>query len=182
MIRVALFGIVIVIVVGAAFVLTDWLLNPATTPAETLADRFPAGWESAPIVKYKEPLPPWPSGVQQISADEFVAAVTTIERRKPQPRPPQPADAVFSDAQIASIKVRLKVTAAQEPYWQAVEASLRLVVWDRSGGRARVEPTSLLRVQEAATPFVATLSARQQSEIQALANIIGMRLDLSSSQ
>jgi len=181
MIRVALFGVVIVIVVGTAFVVTDWLLNPAATPAESLAERFPAGWESAPIVQYKEPSPPWPSGVPEVSAEELVAALDVIDRRKPQPRAAQPADAVFSDAQIASFKERLRVTAAQEPYWQAVEETLRLVVWDRGSGRSRVEPTSLMRFQEAAAPFVTTLNARQQSEIQALAHIVGMRLDLSSS-
>ena len=85
---------------------------------------------------------------------------------------------MFNDAQIASIKNRLKLTEEQEPYWQEVEASLREVVWDRSrGDRPRLEPSSLERLMEAAAPFVATLSAKQRSEIQALANIVGLRLN-----
>ena len=85
----------------------------------------------------------------------------------------------MNDAQIASMKDRLELTEEQEPYWQAVEASLREVVWDRShGGRPRLlEPSSLERFKEAAAPFVATLSAKQRSEIQALANIVGLRLN-----
>ena len=67
----------------------------------------------------------------RMSADEFIAAVTAVVRRRPPqgppPRPPQPVAAVFNDAQIASIKNRLKLTKEQEPYWQEVEASLREV-------------------------------------------------------
>ena len=43
-------------------------------------------------------------------------------------------NAVFNDAQIASMKDRLELTKEQQPYWQAVEAWLREVVWDRSRG------------------------------------------------
>ena len=57
-----------------------------------------------------------------------------------------------------------------------VEASLREVVWDRSGGvlRTRLEPRSLERLKQAAAPFVPTLSAKQR---EALANIVGLRLN-----
>ncbi len=177
MIRVALIGVVIVIVVGATVIVVYRLINPAETPNETITSRFPEGWGSAPVVEYKKPLP-WPSAMSQMSNDEFIAAVTAVERLRPPPRPPQPADAVFNDAQIASMKDRLELTEVQEPHWQAVEASLREVVWDRShGGRPRLEPSSLERFKEDAVPFVATLSAKQRSEIQALANIVGLRLN-----
>ena len=181
MIRVALLGVVIVIVVGATIMVAGRLINPAETPSETITSRFPEGWEAAPVVEYKRPQH-WPSAMPRMSADEFIAAVTAVERRRPPqgppPRPPQPVAAVFNDAQIASIKDRLKLTEEQEPYWQEVEASLREVVWDRSrGDRPRLEPSSLERFMKAAAPFVATLSVKQRSEIQALANIVGMRLD-----
>ena len=182
MIRVALFGVVIVIAMGAIFILANRLMNPAETPDETIVSRFPEGWESAPVVARKKPLP-WPSAIPQMSTDEFIAAVIAVERLRPPPRPPQPAGAVFNDAQIASIKDRLELTEAQVPYWQRVEASLREVVWNRShGDRPRLEPGSLKRFNEAVKPFVETLSAKQRSEIRALANIVGLRLDLSISQ
>ena len=177
MIKVALIGVVIVIVVGAIIIVADRLINPAETPNETITSRFPEGWESAPVVEYKKPLP-WPSAMSQMSNDEFIAAVTAVERLRPPPRSPQPAHAVFNDAQIASMKDRLELTEEQQPYWQEVEASLREVVWDRShGDRSRLEPGSLERFKDAAAPFVATLSAKQRSEIQALANIVGLRLN-----
>jgi hypothetical protein len=181
MIRFALFGLLSAIVVGAAFVGTTWLIIPAESPAESLATRFPEGWDTLPVVDYKR-AEPWLSAVPELSADEFNAAVTAMEWRLRPPRLPQPADAVLTDAQIASVKDRLALTAEQEPYWVAVEAALRQVVWDRSQGGRRVEATSLLRFQEAAAPFAATLSARQRAEIQALANVVGMRLDLSAAQ
>ncbi len=181
MIRVALFGVVIVIVVFATVIVTDRLINRTETPSETITSRFPEGWESAPVVEYKKRLP-WPSGISQMSTDEFITAVTAVERLRPRlrppPRPPQPPDAVFNDAQIASMKGRLELTKEQEPYWQEVEASLREVVWDRRhGDRPRLEPKSLERFKQAAAPFVATLSAKQQSVIQALADIVGLQLN-----
>ena len=73
-------------------------------------------------------------------------------------RLPQPANAVFN---------RLERTEEQQPYWQAVEASLREVVWDRSHGvRQRVDPSRLEQLKQAAAAFRATLSAQQRSKIQ----------------
>jgi hypothetical protein len=177
MFKVALFGVVIVIVaVFAAIFLVDRLTNSVETPNKTITSRFPEGWESVPVVEYKKPLP-WPSTMSRMSTIEFIAAVTAVERLRPRPRPRQPANAVFNDAQIASMKNRLKLTREQEPYWQQMEASLREVVWDRShSDRPRLEPSGLERFKEAAAPFVAMLSAKQQAEIQSLADIVGLRL------
>jgi hypothetical protein len=174
----ALFGVIIVIVVlGAILIIAGGLINPAKMPNETISSRFPEGWRSAPVVEYKTP-PAWPSAMPQMSTADFVAAVTAVERRRPPPRPPQPADAVFNDAQITSIKDRLELSDEQKPSWQAVEASLRELVWDRRrGAPPRLEPSSLERLKQAAAPFASTLSAKQRSKIEALANIVGLRLD-----
>jgi hypothetical protein len=176
MIRVALFGVIIAILVGSIVFVADRLTNLAETPNEAITGRFPEGWESDPVGEYKKPLA-WPSAMSQMSTAEFVAAVTAVERRRPRPRPPQPPDAVFNDAQIASIKDRLELSEEQKPSWQAVEASLREVVWDRRHGVPRLEPRSLERLKQAAAPFVPTLSAKQLSKIEALANIVGLRLN-----
>jgi hypothetical protein len=136
MIRVALFGVVIVILVGSIVFVAGRLINqinPAEPANEAITSRFPEEWGSAPVVEYKKPLA-WPSAVSQMSTAEFVAAVTAVERPRPQPRPPQPADAVLNDAQITSIRDRLELSEEQKPSWQAVEASLREVVWDRRHG------------------------------------------------
>ena len=112
-----------------------------------------------------------------MSTDEFIAAVNTLERLRPPPRMRQPARAVFNDAQIASMKDRLELTEQQQTYWYAVEASLREIVWDSGNNvRPRLEPNSLERFKQAAAPLLATLSAKQRSRIEALANIVGLRL------
>jgi hypothetical protein len=176
MIRVTVFGVLIVIVVGATLIVAERLRNPAVAPNEIISSRFPEGWESAPVVEHRKPLL-WPSAIPRMSTDEFNVAVTAVDRLRPPPRPVQPANAVFNDAQIASIKDRLELTEEQEPYWNAVEASMREVVWDRSHGvRPRLEPNRFARLKEAAAPLMATLSAKQRSKIEALANIIGLRL------
>jgi hypothetical protein len=178
MIRVALFGVAIVTAVGAAVIVAGHLMDPGETPNESIAGRFPEGWESVPVIEYKPQAgistQPWVSTMSRMSSEEFVGALTAIQRL----RPPPPADAVFNDAQIASIKARLQLKKEQEPYWREVEASLRQIVWDRSRrDRPRVEANSLERLKEAAAPLVATLNARQQSEIQALASIVGLKLN-----
>jgi hypothetical protein len=63
MIRVALFGVVIVIVVGATMMVAGRLINPFETPNETIASRFHEGWGSAPVVEHKKPQP-WPSVIK----------------------------------------------------------------------------------------------------------------------
>jgi hypothetical protein len=55
---------------------------------------------------------------------------------------------------------------------------LREVVWDRSqGGLATLESSSFERFKKAAGRFMATLNAKQRSELQGLANIVGVRLN-----
>ena len=80
MIRVALFGVIIVILVGSIIFVAGRLINPAETPNEAITSRFPEGWEAAPVGEYKRPLA-WPSAMPRMSAEEFVAAVTAVERR-----------------------------------------------------------------------------------------------------
>ena len=177
MTRFVLLCAVIVIVGGATAIMAGRMIDFAETPKETVASRFPEGTGSAPVFEYKKPLA-LPSAVSQMSTDEYIAAVTAVEQLRPPPRPPQPANAVFNDAQIANIKHRLELTEQQVPYWLAVEASLREVAWDRSRGiRPRLESSSLERLKQAAAPFVATLDAKQRSKIAPLANIVGLRLN-----
>ena len=45
-------------------------------------------------------------------------------------KPAQPKHAVlFNDAQLASIKARLRLTRDQEHYWPQVEQALRAISW-----------------------------------------------------
>ena len=43
-------------------------------------------------------------------------------------KPPKPTNVILNDAQIASLKQRLKLSPSQESYWPELEAALRAVV------------------------------------------------------
>ena len=99
---------------GATIMVADRLINPAETPSETITSRFPGGWESAPVVEYKKPQNR-PSAMPRMSTDEFIAAVTAVraESAAAAASPPQRVNAVFNDAQIASMKHRLELTGSR---------------------------------------------------------------------
>ena len=61
-----------------------------------------------------------------------------MPKRMAKPAPPKPA-VLFNDAQLASIKARLRLTRDQEAYWPQVEQALRAISWkiatQQKGGR-----------------------------------------------
>ena len=106
----------------------------------------------------------------------------------PRAAPTRPG-ALLNDAQIASIKSRLKLTPEQQRHWPAVEAALRDVSWRRSGKDARkasgtvpgtIDTGSVERLKSAAIPLVMTLREDQKNEVRKLAHLMG--LDQVASQ
>jgi hypothetical protein len=86
---------------------------------------------------------------------------------------------LLNDAQIASIKERLKLTAEQEQLWPPVEAALRAVAWrgprERLDNRtATLDPKSLEKMTTALAPFLRKLRADQKDELRALAHLMGL--------
>jgi len=98
-----------------------------------------------------------------------------------------PPGYVLDDAQIASIKERLNLTADQERIWPAVEVALRNVSYTgmqqqrRRGNTgivqsASVDPNSV-EVQDlksAAAPLLMSFSAEQKEEVRNLAHVMGL--------
>lgn len=112
---------------------------------------------------------------------------TSVERPAPtKPKTaavPKPAiPAVLSDAQIATLKRRLRLSPGQEPYWPEIEASLRGVARQineanrRAHGVAPVDMNTpeVERLKSAAMPFLMQMRSDQKAEIVALARVIGM--------
>jgi hypothetical protein len=99
------------------------------------------------------------------------------------PPPPKPY-ALLSDAQIAAIKARLKLSASQESYWPAVETALRAVAKkihetrqaDRHATGAPIDPEAaeVQQLKSAAMPLLFQLREDQKSEVRALARLIGL--------
>jgi len=94
---------------------------------------------------------------------------------------------VLNDAQIASIKQRLKLTAEQEQMWPAVEAALRKIVYTKnavksnthgasSSPAAYIDPTSaeVRQLKSAALPLIMRLNDEQKREVKMLAYVMGL--------
>jgi hypothetical protein len=95
------------------------------------------------------------------------------------------SSAVFNDAQIASIKTRLKLSSYQERMWPSVEAALRNISYrkDARGSRmATVDPNSpgVQQLKSAAFPMIMSFSPEQKDEVRQLARIMGLEQVASS--
>jgi hypothetical protein len=110
------------------------------------------------------------------------------------PAPPKPklvnkpalqkSYALLSDAQIAGIKERLKLSSDQEYYWPAVESALRAVARkihatrqaDPQAAGAPIDPDAeeVQQLKSAAMPLLFQLREDQKREVRTLARLIGL--------
>jgi hypothetical protein len=154
--------------------------------------------------------PPWPTAAGATpTAIETTAppiaeptgeAAASGEPVKPEPPKAQAASAparratsrssnVLNDAQIASIKQRLKLTAEQERMWPAVEAALRKIVYTRNAMNPQtrtvqssgsptpyIDPSSVevQQLKSAALPLIMRLNEEQKREVKMLAYVMGL--------
>ena len=113
------------------------------------------------------------------------AAVAAPAKPKAASKPqPQKSYALLSDAQIAGIKERLKLSSSQEPYWPAVESALRAVARkihetrkaDPHATGAPIDPESaeVQQLKSAAMPLLFQLREDQKREVRTLAHLIGL--------
>ena len=137
-------------------------LRQAYAADSPLADRFPN--INAPVV-----IPP----SNQPAKPKLVA--------RPQ-APVQKTYTLLSDAQIAGIKGRLKLTPSQEAYWPGVETALRAIAQKMHARRPSnaaappIDPESpeVEQLKSAAMPLLFQLREDQKREVRALARIIGL--------
>jgi len=98
--------------------------------------------------------------------------------------PVQKSYALLSDAQIAGIKERLKLSSSQESYWPAVENALRAVARkihatrqvDPNATGAPIDPDAeeVQQLKSAAMPLLFQLREDQKREVRTLARLIGL--------
>ena len=96
----------------------------------------------------------------------------------------QKSYALLSDAQIAGIKERLKLSSDQEYYWPAVESALRAVARkihatrqaDPNATGAPIDPDAeeVQQLKSAAMPLLFQLREDQKREVRMLARLIGL--------
>jgi hypothetical protein len=121
-------------------------------------------------------------------ADEIPAVtVTAPQPAKPKvaSKPaPQKSYALLSDAQIAGIKDRLRLSSSQEYYWPSVEAALHNIARKLNAERlsnphasaAQLDPDceEVQQLKSAAMPLLFQLRDDQKDEVRKLARIIGL--------
>jgi hypothetical protein len=128
------------------------------------------------------------TGPAEIDQPKFAApSAMPVAPQKPKAaaKPaPQKTYALLSDAQIAGIKERLKLSSEQQSYWPPVERALRAVAkkihatkqGDPNAGGAPIDPDAeeVQQLKSAAMPLLFQLSEDQKREVRSLARIIGL--------
>jgi hypothetical protein len=120
-----------------------------------------------------------------IGAPNITAAPAAPPKPKAVAKPPvQKNYTLLSDAQIAGIKERLKLSSDQESYWPGVEKSLRAIARkmhstrqaDPAAGAPPIDPDwdEVQQLKSAAMPLLFQLREDQKREVRALARIIGL--------
>jgi hypothetical protein len=178
--------------VAAAMVAPSSAVQATVSNRESKQDRLmvavvaPAALEPAPTGLI--PAEPLRQAFASATAPEAEAAkaVETAAQAKAKvaPKPPvQKSYTLLSDAQIAGIKERLKLSESQEYYWPAVENALRAVArklhatrqTDPAAGTA-IDPDSaeVQQLKSAAMPLLFQLREDQKREVRSLARLIGL--------
>lgn len=174
--------------------------KPRPSANRVVANRFPAGWQNtidsnlmAPqaMAFAAEPNPSHTSsqspaqtaGYQLASVDPAPAPMPKRVERKAKPK----NQVLFNDAQLVSIKARLRLTPDQEQYWPAVEEALRAISWRLAtrqdsrrpvrGHQAQmIDPGSpeVARLKSAAFPLIMSMRADQKEQVRQLAHTMGL--------
>jgi hypothetical protein len=158
----------------------------SSSPADVEAAKAVAALsQTAPVVA---PVPMTSLATASVPAAEAPpATVSALQPAKPKvaSKPaPQKSYALLSDAQIAGIKDRLRLSSSQESYWPSVETALRNVarkinaerLSNPHAGAAQLDPDceEVQQLKSAAMPLLFQLRDDQKDEVRKLARIIGL--------
>jgi hypothetical protein len=119
------------------------------------------------------------------------APPTSVKRAVQPPHPvssgpASTSNAVLNNAQIASIRERLKLTSYQTQLWPPVESALRDITWQGRGDAshktaanprgAAIDPNSVpvQRLKSAAFPLIMSLSDDQKQEVRTMVRLMGL--------
>jgi hypothetical protein len=155
---------------------------------QAYAASSPADLEAAAAVTTALPaLPSAPAPISLVppglSPPESAPVTPSKPKAAAKPQPPK-SYSVLSDAQIAGIKDRLRLTSNQESYWPAVESALRAVarriqvarLSNPNAGNMPIDPESqeVQQLKSAAMPLLFQLREDQKDEVRRLARVIGL--------
>jgi hypothetical protein len=180
---------------GAAMVEPSVLLQGVVSNRDSKGDKLtvavvtsdsvesePARTESIP----NEPLRQAFAATPPAEIEGLKVTDPAVSKPKVVAKPPvQKSYALLSDAQIAGIKERLKLSPSQEYYWPGVENALRAVARKIHAAR-QADPASAATVpidpeaeevqqlKSAAMPLLFQLREDQKREVRSLARLIGL--------
>jgi hypothetical protein len=169
------------------------------SPSQNIALRFPEPMVVAPA-RRPAPQASAPAPDPRLAVAPPAAKVAVVQRPRAEPKPATQVAAdtasrhanrpgfMLNDAQIASIKQRLHLTADQEGMWPAVEAALRNVAYARARDAhhpgapanavqlASADPDSVevQGLKSAAVPLIMSFSDEQRQEVRSLAHVMGL--------
>jgi hypothetical protein len=118
------------------------------------------------------------------------APPTSVKRAMQPPHPvssgpASTSNAVLNNAQIASIRERLKLTSYQTQLWPPVESALRDITWQGRDAShktaanprgATIDPNSVpvQRLKSAAFPLIMSLSDDQKQDVRTMVRLMGL--------
>jgi hypothetical protein len=170
---------------------------PSPSAAAVVALRFPSQWRTAAAtapaaatdagsaLAFAAPqrsAPAAPTNGYQLASVDPAPMPKRVER------PAQPKNPVlFNDAQLTSIKERLKLTPQQAQHWPQVEQALRAISWRlattqdtrrpvRGQQASMIDPSSpeVARLKSAAFPLIMSMREDQKREVRQLAHTMGL--------
>jgi len=160
----------------------------AAAPAPMPRAFAPAVEAPAPTVEAKaEPKPEAKPETKPAAPTRSVAAAAP--QHKPRKRD---SGELFNDAQLASIKTRLKLSEYQEQYWPPVENALRAIGRSIAHGppprttamgyasesrlAAQIDPDSaeVQQLKSAAFPLIVSMNDDQKQQVRILAHVMGL--------
>jgi hypothetical protein len=153
---------------------------PQAPAQQAVAAQLPTPQATMQVASAEQTLPqPAPAAKRPNGIKPAVAAVHNRDDRA--------AGLMLNDAQIASIKTRLHLTADQEQMWPAVEAALRNIAYTRSrDARRRNAPANaqvasadadgvdVRDLKSAAIPLIMSFNSEQKDEVRNLAHVMGL--------
>ncbi len=144
------------------------------------------------VVAQPEPQVAVPQAAPQPRADTEIKSPPAMQRRSELRSLTESAvrhvnrpGFVLNDAQIASIKGRLRLTPDQERMWPSVEAALRSIAYAKARDAnqrgaaavvASLDPDSaeVQDLKSAAFPLILSFNDEQKNEVRSLAHVMGL--------
>ncbi len=156
-------------------------IEPVQVPADKLAQ---APVLTEPLRQAFAAATPSDFPLPRASVNEAPAAEAAAKPKVAAKPQPQKNYSLLSEAQIAGIRDRLKLSSSQEYYWPSVETALRNVVRKISANKLSnpnapgvpIDPNcdEVQQLKSAAMPLLFQLRDDQKEEVRKLARIIGL--------